>query len=49
MNHRKLRIAWSVAWGIMTASLVALWVRSYWRTDVLLCGGIQAYGASARS
>ena len=28
MNHRKLRIAWSVAWGIAAVLLVALWVRS---------------------
>ncbi len=30
MKHRKLRIAWSVAWGIAVVALVALWVRSYW-------------------
>jgi hypothetical protein len=29
MKHRKLRIAWSVAWGIAAMLLVALWVRSY--------------------
>ena len=29
MKHRKLRIAWSVAWGIVTVLLCVLWVRSY--------------------
>ncbi len=29
MDHRKLRIAWSVAWGIAAVLLIALWVRSY--------------------
>jgi hypothetical protein len=30
MRYRKLRIAWSVAWGIACVLLIALWVRSYW-------------------
>jgi hypothetical protein len=30
MNYRKLRIAWSVGWGILCLLLIALWVRSYW-------------------
>ena len=29
MKHRKLRIVWSVAWGVVAVVLVALWVRSY--------------------
>jgi hypothetical protein len=29
MKHRKLRIAWSVAWGLLVLLLVVLWVRSY--------------------
>ncbi len=33
MKRGKLRIAWSVAWGIAALLLVALWVRSYWRWD----------------
>jgi hypothetical protein len=33
MKHRKLRIAWSVAWGIVAMLLVALWVRSYFVSD----------------
>jgi hypothetical protein len=30
MKYRKLRIAWSVAWGVVAVLLVAFWVRSYW-------------------
>ena len=30
MRFRKLRIAWSVGWGIMAVLLLALWVRGYW-------------------
>jgi hypothetical protein len=29
MRFRKLRIAWSVAWGLAAVLLIALWVRSY--------------------
>jgi hypothetical protein len=29
MKYRKLRIAWSVAWGVFSLLLIALWVRSY--------------------
>ena len=35
MKYRKLRIAWSVGWGILCLLLIALWVRSYWRCDVI--------------
>jgi hypothetical protein len=34
MRFRKLRIAWSVMWGIAAVLLIALWVRSYWVYDV---------------
>ena len=34
MRFRKLRIAWSVWWGIVAVSLVALWIRSYWCHDL---------------
>jgi hypothetical protein len=30
MKYRKLRIAWSVAWGLATVLLIVLWVRSNW-------------------
>ena len=32
---RGLRIAWSVWWGILCVLLVVLWVRSYFRQDVV--------------
>jgi len=35
MKYRKLRIAWSVAWGIACLLLIVFWVRSYWRLDRL--------------
>ena len=31
MKFRKLRIAWSVVWGVAAVLLIVLWVRSYWR------------------
>ena len=33
MKHRKLRIAWSVAWGIVAALVIALWVRSHYSVN----------------
>jgi hypothetical protein len=30
MKYRKLRIAWSVGWGVAAVLLCVLWVRSYW-------------------
>jgi hypothetical protein len=35
LRYRKLRIAWSVGWGVICAMLIALWARSYWRMDYL--------------
>jgi hypothetical protein len=35
MKFRKLRIAWSVGWGLFCLLLVALWVRSMWRFDMV--------------
>jgi len=35
MTYRKLRIAWSVACGIVAVLLCVLWVRSHWRHDSL--------------
>jgi hypothetical protein len=32
---RWLRITWTVCCGIAVVLLVALWVRSYWRTDII--------------
>ena len=33
MRFRKLRIAWSVAWGVVAVLQIVLWVRSYGDTD----------------
>jgi hypothetical protein len=38
MKHRKLRIAWSVAWGIAAVLLVMGWMRSHWKLDVVGTG-----------
>lgn len=35
MKFRKLRISWSVAWGLLAALVFAMWVRSYWGSDVV--------------
>jgi hypothetical protein len=39
MKYRKLRIAWSVAWGALCLLLLALWVRSYLQRDNLSWAG----------
>jgi len=46
---RKLRIAVSVFFGLLTAALCVLWVRSYWQLDSALWGSgfifdISSYG-----
>ncbi len=33
MKYRRLRIAWSVGWGMAAVLMIALWVRSYWIWD----------------
>ncbi len=33
MKHRKLRIAWSVAWGVVAVLLIALWIHGHWYQD----------------
>jgi hypothetical protein len=38
MKYRKLRIAWSVAWGLVAVLLCVLWVRSYSYWDGLHAG-----------
>ena len=48
MNPRNLRIAWSVAWGVVSVTLCVLWVRSYWRLQILeLRTGSQAVQISS--
>jgi hypothetical protein len=36
MKYRKLRIAWSVTWGLVAVLLIVLWVRSYWWQDCIV-------------
>jgi hypothetical protein len=36
MRFRKLRIVWSVFWGMVCVLLIVLWVRSYLTTDDIL-------------
>jgi hypothetical protein len=35
MRQRKLRVAWSVGWGIACVLLIVFWVRSRWVVEVL--------------
>ena len=35
MRFPKLRIAWSVFWGIACVLIAFWWMRSYWRLDVI--------------
>ena len=37
MKYRKLRITWSVAWGVLAVLLIVLGVRSYWYVETVLC------------
>src|SRR5262245_65176378 len=48
MRFRKLRIAWSVGWGLVAVLLVVLWVRSYWRIDMYATpiGGVNCIAQS---
>jgi hypothetical protein len=43
MRFRKLRIAWSVVWGVVAALFLVLWVRSYWSFDVLERASSKSY------
>ena len=36
MNYRKVRIAWSVGFGILCLLLIVLWVRSYGKSDLII-------------
>jgi hypothetical protein len=38
MRYRKLRIAWSVAWGIACVLLIVLWVRGHYYADDVIFG-----------
>lgn len=37
MRFRKLRIVWSVVWGVACVLMIVLWVRSYYYFDRLGC------------
>jgi hypothetical protein len=37
MNYRKLRIAWSVGWGVICLLLIVFWVRSYRGLEGSVC------------
>jgi hypothetical protein len=37
MKYRKLRIAWSVGWGMVALLLCVLWVRSFQTAHVFAC------------
>src|SRR4051794_40185730 len=45
MTYRKLRIAWSVGWGVICVLLTVMWARSSRRFDQLTCqcGSAQTY------
>src|SRR6476659_1067575 len=43
LRFRKLRIAWSVFWGLACVLLIVLWVRSYW-AESFLGGPIGPHG-----
>ena len=49
MRFRKLRIAWSVVWGLAAVLLIVLWVRSYWWVDQITrhCILAQRFGAGS--
>jgi hypothetical protein len=33
MKYRRLRIAWSIGWGVVYLVVIVFWVRSYWWMD----------------
>src|SRR4051794_29097381 len=49
MRYRKLRIAWSMFWGLACVLLIVLWIRSYTRLDIVtyrVPGMVNAYSVS---
>jgi hypothetical protein len=42
MKYRKLRIAWSLAWGVLAVLLCVLWVRGYSWYENICYGGPKA-------
>jgi hypothetical protein len=49
MKYRKLRIAWSVGWGIACVLLIVLWVRSYPDEEMLWGHHLASRGYSIQS
>jgi hypothetical protein len=49
MKYRKLRIAWSVVWGVAAVLLIVLWVRSYWIADGVFGPVTSKYGLALSS
>jgi hypothetical protein len=45
MRFRKLRIAWSVGWGLLGVLLIVLWVRSYYSTVFVVGPLTDPYGS----
>jgi hypothetical protein len=45
MKYRKLRIAWSVAWGVVAVLLCLLWVRSHYYYDLGTSGIVPIRGS----
>jgi hypothetical protein len=46
MRFRKLRIAWSIFWGLAAVLLIVLWVRSYWILSSLDVSGGHRFTSS---
>jgi hypothetical protein len=49
VKFRKLRIAWSVFWGLACVLLIVLWVRSYYRGDYLIMPATDTRGFGGNS
>jgi hypothetical protein len=51
MKYRKLRIAWSVGWGILCVLMIALWMRSRQHLDLVAVSATATkfIGASSES
>lgn len=47
-RYRRLRIAWSVMWGVVAVLLCVLWVRSYYRADIVRSKALLAEAISVR-
>src|SRR5262245_22170631 len=48
MRFRKLRIVWSVAWGIVAVLLIGWWMRSYRHADIVRPNFVDCEAISVR-